>query len=360
MATTSSGGGWGEEVASIQTLLELVLRRTGGEAYAARKRKYPTIDGLGLLPSHIGQIISDDNVWGCHGLAFRLATYGPGNEEIFSRLEQLLSAPEGAEGWQDELSKWTNKPDHWAINWDRFYQFLWLLQCFEYAAESNERVTFPVGAGAAAPDMKAENTGRFPHFIECYYFTKWWAREHFLADLLGLLNPNLAIRRPRNIIYPEASNPFSRAHFPNTLSTVLGVLDERSLLKWRELTATASPQVLLTIGTPAIEIILTGPGVRIANADNAHGSGSDSAQNFFLEIVRAKAGKNGLTRHRPNILLVNGLGDDFQTQFFDEDVQLNLESEELDEVHIASCGINEALSRCRMRRVITRGLTHSP
>ena len=104
------------------------------------------------------------------------------------------------------------------------------------------------------------------------------------------------------------------------------------------------------------EIVIEGDGEYQSNPDNAHGAPTESRPVFLSEIIKAKKDSNNLRCSRPNMLLVNGLGVDFQNTFFDEQPRDDrFESCAIDEVWIAACGIDETLQATdRFQRLVRR------
>lgn len=61
--------------------------------------------------------------------------------------------------------------------------------------------------------------------------------------------------------------------------------------------------------------------------------------------MQAKRDSNGLSDHHPNLVMVNGLGLDFQASFH-EGQQVSSMPDSLDEIRIYRCGINESVKAC--------------
>ena len=294
------------------------------------------------LPQDIAGISQEKAPWHCHGLAFRMATYSGENENLFARWNKLLKLPNGRCGWCQELSQWNSEGDHWAKKWDKFYEFLWLLQCIEYFMDAGHGVSFPMNKQTAAPDIKVTRRDGETVYAECTVFSKWWFNEIFLEDLLGLVDPHLSIRRTHNIARNNANNPFSSSNFAETLKQVTESLAPHILATTKTEAAKVSPCSLWK--RAGFQIILKGDGEYQADPNNAHGIASHSLPVFLGEIIKAKEKSNNLVDSRPNILLVNGLGVDFQFIMFDKQQALDeFNNDAIDEIWIAACGIDEEL-----------------
>lgn len=332
----------------VKSLIARAIKNSGSEArYFCRMSQHPTLVQYGKLPQKFVDIVNEDSPWFCHGLAFRLATYSDESEVLFTRWEALLEAAQGADGWKNEYKHWSNTADHWAEKWDKFYQLLWLLQCYEYFSQRGYSVTFPENSNVAAPDLRIERPGSEPVFAECFFYTKWWAREHFIEDVLGLVDRNLSIRRTHNVAYNDVSNPFSDGLFTQTLGDLTASLAPEKLAKAVTAANNASPQIIRDLGS-GVMLLLNGSGDYQPNPDNAHGDPKKSLSAFIREIVKAKKGNNNLLNSRPNILMTNALGVDFQLGLI-EQVQASNHVEpddEIDELWISACGVDEALEDC--------------
>ena len=293
---------------TTRRLIDLALKNSGNqERYSRRFTANPTLSRLGLLPQAFAEISTDEPPWFCHGLALRMATYS--TDKLFARLNKLLNLAMEADGWQSEYSHWSSDADHWAKKWDKFHQFLWLLQCYEYFSQRGYKVSFPASQ-QAMPDLLIQNGDQNQIYVECYYYSKWWPREHFLESLLWSIDQKLSIKRTHNVSYSNEDNPFSsELTFNNSLSNLASSLTPERLTILRFAAQLASPQKVCMLGV--FDILLEGAGTYIPS-NNAQGDPSYSWPIFLKEIVKAKKNSNNLVGSRPNIVMVNGLGIDFQ------------------------------------------------
>ncbi len=194
----------------MQELVERALDYAVDESrYLSRLNSHPNLANLGCVPKNMQEISNDQKPWFCHGLAFRMATYSDSSDYLFHRWERLLEGAKTAEGWTNEYAEWGQPNDHWAKRWDRFYQFLWLLQCYEYLSECAHVVSFPLSGRVRKPDLHVVRADGTEMFVECYFYTKWWAYEHFIEDLLGVFDGNLTVKRTHNIAFTSDENPMS-------------------------------------------------------------------------------------------------------------------------------------------------------
>jgi hypothetical protein len=329
-----------------KVLIERALDNSADEErYLRRLKSNPKLADLGCVPDSLNEIANNQQPWFCHGLAFRMATYSDSSDDLFNRWEGLLAGAETAEGWTNEYVEWRQPNDHWAKRWDRFYQFLWLLQCYEYLSECGHTVSFPLSGTEPKPDLLVVRADGSQMFVECYFYTKWWAHEHFIEDLLGAIDRNLIVKRTHNIGFTPKDNPMS-GNSCDPFVKMLAELEESSTQENLDVLRAAagytSPQLVRNIG--AFSVWIEGSG-KYQPSHNAHGARSDSWPIFEKEIINAKSNSNGLRAHHPNLVMVNGLGLDFQHSFDGRNQDAVLPPS-LDEIFIFNCGIDDKIENC--------------
>jgi hypothetical protein len=330
----------------MKTIVDFALHQSAdADRYLRRMTCYPTLAKLGCLPPNVTKIANDEGPWFCHGLAFRMATFSDSTDCFFDRWETLLKLAEQANGWNVEYSNWNKTKNHWALRWDKFHQFIWLLQCYEYFARRKCEVSFPVSKKKARPDLLIKRAGHEDLFAECFLYTKWWPREEYLEILLRKIDENLSIRRIYNIPRSDSDHPLSSDE--SLVKALRQVAENLTVEKLSELRARAlqtSPQTVCEIGD--FKVLLRGGGDYQADPNNAHGDPDYSWPKFVSEIIDAKKNRNNLKVCRPNLLMVNGLGLDFQ---FSHSKSSSLayptveHLENIDEIWLSVCGIDETL-----------------
>jgi hypothetical protein len=84
---------------------------------------------------------------------------------------------------------------------------------------------------------------------------------------------------------------------------------------------------------------------RYAPQPNAHGDPANSLPVYLQEIVNAKAGRNGLAAHRPNLVMANTLGTDSQLALghAERAAVAGVNLKELDGLLVARCGIDSSM-----------------
>ena len=327
----------------MKSLIDLALSISANESrYQSRLASYPSLTKFGCLPEQVSDIASDEGTWFCHGLAFRMATHA---NDCFAQWEELFNKVQQADGWDKEYENWNKPSDHWAKKWDRFHRLLWMLQCYEYFTESDHKVSFPQAIkNQAMPDMLVKRSGQDALYVECKFYSKWWLQEDFVKELLHFIDPNLKIERQHNVYL--SSNPFSDVQsdvqFEKTLACLAVEITLNRLADLRKLAEKKSPQPLCEIGD--VKVLLEGED-EYQPGPNAHGDPAGSWPIYVDEIIRGKKGSNNLGNCRPNLVLVNGLGLDFQISF-GEGFQIKDPQSPIDEIWISKCGIDGKLAEC--------------
>jgi hypothetical protein len=332
------------------TLRELILKKLlvpdREQTYNERFALYGNLPYF--LPDSFEDIILDNSPWFVHGLAFRMATFPIAEEKIFQRLNVLIGMAKQLDGWENESK---NTAKSWSKNYDEFFHFLWMLQCMEYFLEHDYEVRF-TDTTNAKPDLilKPVNANQF--FAECYAYSKWWFKESFFEEIIHLIHPNLRIERKYNLKTESQGNVF------NDLLTCIGnILTPEKLDTAEKEASIKSPYLIHEIGN--IRILLYGDGEYKASV-NAHGDPLESINVYLNEIVKSKEKQNALTSCRPNILMVNGLGVDYQNVFFRSAPKGPfLNSDSIDEVVLFACGIDEKISECARRPIISLMQKHN-
>jgi hypothetical protein len=341
-----------KSMSKMKELVDRALENSGdANRYSRRIDSNPTLAKLGCLPQKLTEISNLEFPWFCHGLAFRMATYSDASDDLFNRWETLLKLAQQADGWLAEYAYWSNAADHWAKKWDKFHHFLWLLQCYEYFSRRDLSVSFPASNHEAKPDLLIERQGQEVLYAECFFYSKWWPREEYLGEILYLIDENLSIKRTYNVGHDPSNNPFASGdQFIIVLDHLTIALTQVKLAELQAAAQQASPQKVCEIG--GFTILLKGEG-ECQPSQNAHGDPSYSLPVYLKEIIAAKKDSNNLKGSRPNIVMVNGLGLDFQFSLTKDFVQAPLITElpcSLDEVWIFACGINEKLETCQKVR----------
>jgi hypothetical protein len=342
-------------MSKMKALVDWALENSGDSVrYHRRITANPTLAKLGCLPQALTEISNHESPWYCHGLAFRMATYSDDVDYFFDRWETLLKLAQQAKGWEGEYEHWSNSADHWAKKWDKFEQFIWLIQCYEYFSERGHNVSFPVSNGG--PDLLIERIGLAALYAECYLYSKWWIQEEYFAQLLRKIDGNLSIKRTHNVKTEPSKNPFSLGvQFDTALSQLAEVLTPVRLAELRNAALETYPQTVCDFGD--IRILLDGDGDYQPSL-NAHGDAAYSLPVYVNEIINAKKVSNNLKVSRPNIIMANAMGMDFQFGFPKSTDQVPANPElpsSLDEVWIYVCSFESKLETCQQVLKIWRG-----
>jgi hypothetical protein len=343
----------------MKSIVDRALHKSGdSDRYLRRMTSYPTLAKFGCFPQDFTEIANDDAPWFCHGLAFRMATFSDNSDYFFERWETLLKLTEKAIGWKGEYNNWNQIKNHWAKRWDKFHQFIWLLQCYEHFSQCGCDVSFPWKKNEASPDLLLKRKGHADLFVECFFYTKWWPLEEFLEMLLYKIDKGLDIKRIYNIQRNASANPLSTVKgLVKALDRVAKELTPKKFAEWQAAAQLASPQKICEIGD--FSIILEGDGEYQPSSDDAQGDPARSWQKFVGEIIEAKRDKNNLRVCRPNILMVNGLGRDFQNSHSwsgSLEFPIPEHQENIDEIWLSVCGIDELLGTCLQDQKVRKKL----
>jgi hypothetical protein len=266
-----------------------------------------------------------------------MATFSDGEEGILARWERMLAAAASGTGWAGEYGRWS---DNWALDWNRFHHFLWLLQCYDYFSQKGHNVSFPpANKNEAMPDLLIKRAGQKDVYAECYFYSKWWPQLEFLEYVLRKIDSNLKIRLTHNIGRGPESSLFNRGNFANTLANVATNLTRSKIAELRELAKQIYPQEVCKFGDVIVE--LEGEG-EYQPSLNAHGDPDYSWPVFFKELAESKNNSNNLENCRPNIVMANGLGLDYQLSFQAAPNGVEIPNS-IDEIWVAKCGVNESL-----------------
>lgn len=337
--------------AQARSFIEQVVDKAADQVrFESRRRSYPLLTELGCLPPDLDGILIEDGPSVFHSLAFRMATYS--GETLFNRWEQLLSQACKFEGWESEYSNWSSLQDHWAMKWNKFNQFLWMLQCCEYFVDKGAEVSFPYSEGMPTPDIHVAYGDGSELFVECYHYTKWWGTEQLVEDLLFAIDPDLRIERMHNLTYENNRFADDPENAVVELLAELGkYLTPDRLANLKKQSGNHQPIEVCKLGN--FFLLLEGAGV-YSGRHNAHGDPKASWPVFRDEILRNKYKSNGLETHRPNLLMVNCLGLDFQFSLNENSKAPCLPSS-LDEVWFCACGIDDKIEASRRLKVNNAG-----
>jgi hypothetical protein len=212
----------------------------------------------------------------------------------------------------------------------------------EYFLENDYEVRFTDTTNKKRPDLiiKSVNINRL--FAECYVYSKWWFKESFFEEIIRLIHPGLHIERTYNLATKNQENVFS-----DLLTRIGNILALYILDAAEKEVSIKSPYLIHESGN--IRIILDGNGEYQASV-NGHGDPIESANTYLNEIVKSKENQNDLDSCRPNVLMVNGLGVDYQNAFFSSSTEeLYFNSASIDKVGLFACCIDAKISECTRR-----------
>lgn len=130
------------------------------------------------------QDCSDKSPYYCHYLAWRLGTWK--NETWLSFFDELLKYGSSLPHWDRRIGK--EYPSK-RYQYQEFFSFLWELQVAKFFSEIKG---VSVAWTASGLDIKISSNGK-TFYIECYTFTKSFAIELFIEELLTQIHPSIRV-----------------------------------------------------------------------------------------------------------------------------------------------------------------------
>jgi hypothetical protein len=286
-----------------------------------------------LFPLHKLTKCSDKPPYYCHYLGWRLGTWQ--DEEWFGLLDKVLEIAINLPGW-DKRSRIPK-----GCEFGNFWSFLWELQTAMFFADHLGLRTEWLRAG---PDIQVSfEAGKF--FVECTTYHKSFGLEEFISELFRCISPEIGIEHP----------PFLQFSLPKN-NEVDAFLDElfqpylnSSFLPGKIHEAQFQSPVMLPVPSTAKNFYVYLENYHATNQDldlkqKLFGTGDPESymQTALKEIIHNKESANGLTRNRPNMLMVNFLlGNDWQIATALRPMQKPKLGETLDGILLTACGIDK-------------------
>jgi len=238
----------------------------------------------------------------CHYLAWRLS--GWSGSTMGAKCLQLLDELIGAAGRMDG---WNNRKLTDNKRYDQYWSHLWELQVAD--ALQRHRAIQKVEWLASGPDLKLRVNGQ-PCFVECTVYTKSFAAEHYIRDMLGEKCPDLDVH-----VEHKTSVYLSIPDTPEFLHELLApfLCDEYVQQLRREARERGRADVAVPQTARNLTIWLGHPRVLAPpDPDNAHGVGACFEGESFVDdavekVLGNKRDRNALSCNRPNALFVNFL-----------------------------------------------------
>jgi hypothetical protein len=304
------------------------------------------------------QDCSEKSPYYCHYLAWRLGTWL--NENVFIFLNELLKNGSKLPNWKEKIE---NEPPNKRYGYENFFHFLWELQVANFFSEIKG---VSVEWTTSGPDIKISSNGK-TFYIDCYTFTKSFAIELFIEELLLQIHPSIRVlHTPRikfslpkdngvNNFLDEIFRPYLDPHFIES--------------KVKE-TEKEYPVLLPPQGINNLYIYIEGnnPDNYIPDRlPNASGIPEDYLRICLKEAICSK--QKQLSNYHPNILAVNYLlSGDFQIAAnrqkdlnklgLSEQISTLNFFNKIDGLFFSACGINDVPSLKNSYLKIKDGVTH--
>ena len=278
----------------------------------------------------------------CHYMSWRLGTWE--NESLFRRLEELLCCAKDLPNWEQEKKSLVGSAD-----FSVFWSLIWQLQVAEHLCKVGKDVRWgKSGKSEKSPDLSVK-VGDERWYVECYMPHKSFGLLRFLEELLQKLDSDIRV----------SYDPCLRFNLPQDCARDQ-FLDERMnrfrdckfLKKAKEKAKKKYPQVLDNHTESSLYVYVDGddcdaytPGV----VPNQVGNPKPYVEQVLKEAVNAKKCSNDLVDHRPNLLAVGFLLNDWQVENMLSGRLKSLTLPEIapniDALAVSAVGIGERLDR---------------
>jgi hypothetical protein len=288
----------------------------------------------------------------CHYMAWRLGTWN--NDQLFTRIDELLTHAELLPHWEHEhsLIKGGDFSDFWSL--------IWQLQVAEYLSSVGTKVSWL----KSGPDLSVDLGGK-TLFVECYVYRKSFGIELFIEEVLLQLGNDLRVKHNS---FLALTLPNDDINLSDELSQLLSPLVDSELIAEKRRQAQNNYPVLLSQSSNSnLSIYIDGEATEAYDPmvlPNNTGDPTEYLRVALCEAAKAKANSNRLDQHHPNLLAASYLlSADAQSAFshlqgLSHSLPDILLSENVDAFAFAAVGINDVLSRQKLRLVKTNSVDH--
>jgi len=254
----------------------------------------------------VPQDCSERGPYYCHYLAWRLGTWK--NENWFIFFNELMQHGSSLPNWNNKIK--SEDPSK-RYEYDIFFHFLWELQVAKFFSEIKG---VSVEWTTLGPDIKINSNGK-TFYIECYTYTKSFAIESFIEELLNNIHSSIKILHTPCIVFSLPKN----ANTENFLNDIFTPYLDPHFIESKVKEAEKEYPVLLPIpkGIDNFYIYVDGnnPDKYIpGRLPNASGLPENYLTVCLKEVMNAKKDSNKLSdTNGPILLAVNFLlSQDFQ------------------------------------------------
>ena len=285
----------------------------------------------------------------CHFMSWRLGTWE--NESLFLRLEELLCCAEALPNWEQEKKSWIGSAD-----FSVFWSLIWQLQVAEYLYEIGTDVrwgkTGKSGKSGKSPDLSVK-VGDECWYVECYMPRKSFGLLRFLEELLQKLDSDIRVSYDPCLCFNLPQDCCRDQFLDERMSRFR---DPEYLEKAKEKAKKKYPQVLDKHPESSLYVYVDGddcdayiPGI----VPNQVGDPKPYVEQVLKEAVNAKKCSNDLAKHRPNLLAVSFLLNDWQVANMLPGWLKSLTLPEIDPnidaLAVSAVGIGERLDREKLK-----------
>ncbi len=171
-----------------------------------RLEHYPAIKRA--FPSERLKKCCESPPYYCHYMSWRLGTWE--NENLFRRLDDLLSCAEILPNWEHEKSLLNT------AEFGDFWSLIWQLQVAEYLCKVGTDVRW----NKSGPDLSVK-VGGVRWFVECYVYRKSFGLLRFVEEVLQKIDPAICISYDLCLTFTLPQNTDRNKFLDNILTPFL-------------------------------------------------------------------------------------------------------------------------------------------
>ena len=322
---------------------EFVHKLIDWKRVKCRCQKYPAIGQT--FPIERLREYCESSPYYCHYMSWRLGTWE--NESLFQRLEDLLCCAKALPNWEQEKKSLVGSAD-----FSEFWSLIWQLQVAEYLCKVGTDVRWgKSGQSGKSPDLSVK-VGDERWYVECYMPHKSFGLLRFLEELLHKLDSDIRISYDP-CLYFNLPQGFARDQF---LNERVDQFRDEYLKKAKEAAKKRYPEVPDKHPESSLCVYVDGddcdayiPGI----VPNRVGDPKLYVEQVLKEAVNAKKCSNDLAKHRPNLLAVSFLLNDWQVANMLPGWLNSLTLPEIDPnidaLAVSAVGIGERLDREKLK-----------
>ena len=280
----------------------------------------------------------------CHYMSWRLGTWE--DESLFQRLEDLLCCAETIPNWGREKRSLVGSTD-----FAEFWSLVWQLQVAEHLCEIGTDVRW----NESGPDLSVK-LGDEHWYVECYMPRKSFGLLRFLEELLQQLDSDIRISYDPCLCFELPRDSCRDKFLDERMSRFR---DPAYLAEAKEAAKKEYPVLLDKQPESSLYIYVDGDDCDAYMPEiipNQVGDPKLYVELVLKEAVEAKKCSNDLAEHRPNLLAVSFLLNDWQVaRMSPERVKsptLPQIDPNIDALAVSAVGIDQRLDREKLKVMV--------